>query len=295
MGLWDYAKWAVPGYAAYRGIKYATGKLGEESQSATENRENLNAQGAAAGGFADTAQQGYGQMTQESGEARDYLKRLARGEESVSAEQLRQANQQQLAMQRSMAAGAAPQNSAMAARNAARQMGAASMGLAGQQSLAGIAERQAAQQGLANMILQQRQQDIQAALGSRGNAISAYGGVTPEKSWIEKWGQPITGGLSSAATLSDERHKTEIKGGDREAKRAIEGLKAFTYKYKDERNGRGKQFGPMAQDLEKAGLGHAVIDTPRGKYVDGGKAALAGLGLVAALGRRVAKLEGKGK
>ena len=70
-------------------------------------------------------------------------------------------------------------------------------------------------------------------------------------------------------------------------------LKAFSYKYKDEKYGKGKQHGVMAQDLERAGLGHAVINTPRGKMVDGGKAALSSLGLVAALGKRVSELEGK--
>lgn len=268
--------------------------LTDDTESEKRQRAMMEQQGASASDFANVGQQGYAAMTGEAQQSRDYLRRLASGQDSLSGEQLRQGLQQNLAAQRSMAAGASPQNSAMAARTAAMQMGRLGAGMSGQAALAGIQERQAAQQGLANLIMQQRQQDMGVALGSRQNAVNAYGGYKPEQSEFEKKAPMIAGGIGALAALSDERHKTEIKSGDGDAKRALEGLRAFTYKYKDEKNGKGKQFGPMAQDLEKSGLGHAVIDTPRGKMVDGAKAALSSLGLVAALGKRVAKLEKKG-
>lgn len=253
-------------------------------------------QAGSASNFAGVGEQGYGAMTAEAQQARDYLRGLASGQNSLSSEQLRQGLQQNLATQRSMAASASPQNSAMAARTAANNMGRANAGMSGQAATAGIQERNAAQQALNQMIMQQRQQDATVAMGSRQNAINAYGGVEPEKDVIEKYGPAFAGGVAAGARLSDERHKTDIRDGESEANRVLKGLRAYTYRYKDERNGKGRQFGPMAQDLEKAGLKHAIIDTPKGKYVDGGKAALSSLALVAAIDRRLEKLEkGKGK
>ncbi len=193
-----------------------------------------------------------------------------------------------------MAAGASPQNQAMAARTGAMNMQRASTGMAGQSALAGIQEQRSAQDALMQSIMAQRGQDMTGALGSRGNAVNAYQVVKPEKSDMEKYGSAVGSGLSMIA-MSDKRLKTEIEDGDAKAKSATEKLKAYSYKYKDEKHGKGDQFGPMAQDLEEAGLGHAVIDTPDGKAVHGAKAALSGIALTAALAKRVAKLEGKAK
>jgi hypothetical protein len=52
------------------------------------------------------------------------------------------------------------------------------------------------------MILKQRQQDAQVALGSRQNAVGAYGGVTPDKSFIEKYGPMIATGAGFAAKVA---------------------------------------------------------------------------------------------
>jgi hypothetical protein len=268
---------------------------GDESDSAQQKRADLNQQGQAAGGFAGVGEAGFGAMTAEGQQERDYLRRLASGQDSVSAEQLRQGLQQNLAAQRSMAASASPQNSAMAARTAAMQMGRMGTGLAGQQALAGLQERQMAHQGLANMISQERQQDLSAALGSRQNAIAGYGGVTAEQSALEKWANPVAGALGAAAKFSDKRLKEDIDDGDSDANRAVDGLRAYTYKYKDKKLGKDKELGILAQELESAGLKHTVIDTPRGKAVHGAALATANTAMISALGRRIGKLEGKKK
>lgn len=247
-------------------------------------------------GFAGQAQGTYGQLGTEAAQQREVLRRLASGQDSLSREQLRQGVQQNQAAQSSMAAGASPQNAAMAARTAAIQSARIGSGMSGAAALAGIQERQAANQGLANMILQQRGQDANVALQGRQNALAGFGAyttpMTPEKSWLEKYGPALQGGIQAAA-MSDRRLKKGIKDGDDHANKVIAGLRAYAYKYKDERHGKGQQTGVMAQDLERAGLGHAVIDTPAGKMVHGAKAATSALGLVAALGRRVERLEGK--
>jgi hypothetical protein len=270
-------------------------------QRQDEALKNLNETGLASNQFAEYGQGGYQAMTGEAAQQRDRLRQLAEGKDSLSAEQLRQGLQQNYGAQRSMAASASPQNSAMAARTGAIQMGRLGAGMSGAAALAGIQERNAATQQLGSMIMGQRQQDLQAALGSRNNAVNAYGGVagnpgmnTDDKR-LQQLANMTSGGLSAAAAFSDERLKSDVEDGDDDANRAIKGLRAFTFNYKDEKHGKGKQVGVMAQAMEKAGLGHAVFDTPEGKAVHGAKAATSSLALVAALGRRVEKLEGKKK
>lgn len=123
------------------------------------------------------------------------LQAQANGQNSVSAEQLRQGNQQALAAQSAMAAGASPNNSAMAARNAAMNMGRLSYGLSGQQATAGLQERQQAQQALANLQLGQSGQNMQGALGGYNAATGAYGAAlgTPQKTW----GSTIQGAINA--------------------------------------------------------------------------------------------------
>ncbi len=301
MGLYDEGKqkpwhedpWGALGRLRDK-IHGKVGGVADDSQSSLDQRNALNAQGAAAGGFADQSQAGVGALGAEANAARAALRDQAAGKNMLSTEMLRQGLQQQYGQQRSMAAGASPQNQAMAARTGAMNMQRASTGMAGQSALAGIQEQRSAQDALMQSIMAQRGQDMTGALGSRGNAVNAYQVVKPEKSDMEKYGSAVGSGLSMIA-MSDKRLKTEIEDGDAKAKSATEKLKAYSYKYKDEKHGKGDQFGPMAQDLEEAGLGHAVIDTPDGKAVHGAKAALSGIALTAALAKRVAKLEGKAK
>ena len=260
-----------------------------------KRRELLYGQAGAAGGFADQGQANYGALTGRGQGALDYLQGQMMGQNSVSAEQLRQGLQQNLAAQQSFAAGASPRNAAMAARTAAIQSARLGAGMSGQAALAGLQERNQAAQLYGQQIGQMRGQDLNAALQGRQNAIAGYGGyvtpMTPEKSWLEKYGPAIQGGLSSIAA-SDRRLKTDVREADNDARKAIEGVQAYVYKYKGKKYGKGKQFGILAQDLERAGLKHAVIDTPEGKMVHGAKLATANTAMIASLGKRLAKLEG---
>lgn len=139
------------------------------------NLGKLGGQGDASSSFAGGAERAFGQLGSEATRERDYLRKIARGDESVSAMQLQDALQQNQSAQQSMAAGARPGNAAMAARTAAMTAGRQGAGLAGQQAVAGIQERQSAQQSLANMLMQQRQQELQGSLGGRSNATNAFG------------------------------------------------------------------------------------------------------------------------
>lgn len=177
---------------------YKPWSWGDESKSQTDQRGQLVGQGNEAAGLANSATDDYRTLGGEAGGERDYLRQLASGQQSVSAEQLRQGLQQNLAGQRSLAAGAAPQNAAMAARTAAIQSGRIGSGMAGQQAVAGLQERQMAHQQLIDAIMKQRQQELQATLGSRQSAIGAYGGYKPEGSFLDKWGNAIAAGAAIA-------------------------------------------------------------------------------------------------
>lgn len=106
--------------------------------------------------------------------------------------------------------------------------------------------------------------------------------------------QALTGGLIGAAgaIVSDKRAKTNI----REVTGLEEGLSlldipAYEYDYKDEKNGKGRHLGPMAQDLEKTEARSAVFDTPEGKKVDTRRLTLANTAAMSTLSRRLKDLQ----
>lgn len=243
------------------------------------------------------------------------LRRRAEGQDSLSAEQLRQGLQQVNAGQMSMAAGARPGNSAAAARQASMNAGSAGSAMLGQQAMAGIQERAAAENQLGQAIMGQRGQSIQGELGAFGaanqaqaNAQQGYGNI--EDSRTRRYGalmqtptegeQALAGlksaGQMAAAAYSDRRLKKNIEDGDGDARDFLDGLKAYKYKYKNEKFGKGEFVGPMAQDLERSKAGRAtVVETKEGKAVHGARL---GLALAAAAGhmhRRLSKLEGDGE
>ncbi len=175
---------------------------GDESDSAQQQRGDLKYQADKSDSLREFATTGFGALGTEGDQMRGMLRDQATGAQSFSGEQLRQGLQQQQAMQQSMAAGAAPQNSAMAARTAAMQMGRNSSGMAGQAALAGIAERQGAAKAWADALLRQREQNLQASLGSSQNAINATSGQKAEGSTLDKWG----GAAAAAAATYANRN-----------------------------------------------------------------------------------------
>lgn len=275
-------------------LSQQTGLASPVSVSDGTRQALLAQQGGLAGQFADQAQRGYAAYGQQGQSALDGLRAQMQGQNSVSAEQLRQGLQQQLAQQRSFAAGGPPGSAAGRARTAAIQMGRASTAAAGQQAMAGIAERNQVTNQYGQLIGQLRGQDLSAATQSRQNALGGYGaGNTgaPQPSWIQQYGPAIAGGIAAA---SDRRLKTDVQPGDAQANSAIAALQPYAYRYKDpQAYGTGPQIGTTTQDLTRAGLQQAVIKTPAGEMVDAGKLSGANTAMIAALGQRVTELEGQ--
>ena len=194
MSWYDPTSWSAGDLPGATTIRNMFSRPGESEQRAglTGTAERSNA-------FADQGQQQYGVLGAQLGGEAGYLRDVARGGQSVSAEQLRQALGQNVSAQQSMAAGAAPQNQAMAALMASRNAMQLGSGLAGQQAVAGMQERQQAQQALMQALLQQRQQEMQAALQGRQTAVAGYGGITPGKSSVEQVAGPIMSAAQMAA------------------------------------------------------------------------------------------------
>lgn len=94
----------------------------------------------------------------------DMLAARARGENSVAELQLRQAADQGMNQQRSMAMGARPGQSAMAARLASQNMGRMQAGLGQSAAIARAQEAQMAAQGLGGLLGQMRGSDDQTGM-----------------------------------------------------------------------------------------------------------------------------------
>jgi hypothetical protein len=171
----------------------------DESKSTKDKRNNLDHQGQEGSGFANEGQDAYTGMRAEGAGIRDMLRKQATGETSLSSEQLRQGLQQNLAAQRSLAAGASPGNAAMAARQMAQNSARLGYGMSGQAATAGIAEREAGAKALSDAYNQQRQMELEQALRSRQNAIGAYGGITPEGSALDK-AMPLVNAAAGVAS-----------------------------------------------------------------------------------------------
>lgn len=277
--------------SVYNGVANALPGIGiGTSASDAAKMAALNQQGQQADQFATQQQAGFNALGQQGQTALNYLSGQMQGQNSVSALQLQAAQQANAAKMASLAASAAPQNAAMMARTAANNINAGNVGLAGQQAIAGQAERDAAAGQYANTLGTLRGQDLTGVDAARQAAISSFSNGlngSRDPTLIQQLGPAASG---AAAALSDERLKKDVREGDA---LKLDALKSYTYAYKDEKHGEageGRYGGIMAQDLERAGS-RAVIDTPVGKAVHGARLATELAGSVAQMNARLKALE----
>lgn len=106
-----------------------------------------------------------------------------------------------------------------------------------------------------------------------------------------------TAGTVGAAMVSDERQKKNIKGGEKEMREFVENLDPYSYEYKDtsiEGTAPGKRYGILAQALEKSAAGKSIVmNTPEGKKVDVAQGLGVALAAMAAMNKRLNKIEGR--
>lgn len=238
----------------------------------------------------------YGQMRG----TQNYLQGVVNGH-GPAAGQLAQGLNQNIAAQRSMAAS--QPGSAQAARTANANAASMQTGLAGQQQLAGLQERNQAagmlnqsQQNMGQSQLNARGQDANGVNAAYGAAASGYD--TAVKDPMKTGGSMLGGSMGGivgglASLFSDSRLKTNVKTADDDAKSTLGKLNAYRFDYKDQKHGAGSQLGVMAQELEKAGLGHVIIEKREGKAVDTGRLSLANTAMLSSINKRLTQLEDK--
>ncbi len=154
--------------------------------------------------FADTRGGGPFRAGQERLAGR--LERMGTGQDSYSKEQLRQSMGRLQSQQMSMAAGAPSSQNALAQRLAMRNASRIGGGLAGEQALAGIQERNAANMALGGMLGQARGQDTQAYLGGtelglRAAGMQQQGGMNYEQNRTQRAGYAMNAPSTKEALI----------------------------------------------------------------------------------------------
>lgn len=131
------------------------------------------------------------------------------------------------------------------------------------------------------------------AAAAKASADAAAKQAATQKSAAEI----AAGGAVAGALLSDRRVKKNIRRADAEISALLGSIKPYGYKYKDPKAtgaASGKQFGLMAQDLEKSKAGKTLVhNTPGGKMVDTNRAVLAALAALGSVDKRLKNVERK--
>lgn len=140
---------------------------------------------------------------------------------------------------------------------------------------------------------QRFQDEMQRTTGQAG-AIQGVAGMQADRgrSRDEFMGNVIgTGALMYA--MSDVNAKENIESAEPDLEEFLSKLTMNEYDYKEpEKYGRGKHFGPMAQDLEKSKIGRTMVEeTPDGKMINYGKGQGVMLGILANLAERLEEVE----
>lgn len=229
-----------------------------------------------------------------------------------SAAQAQQARMAALQQQANLASGMQQQQLGLAGQKASAADAIAQFNVQNRQNVAArnLAERQRIaeagtaarnQQEMYNkaLIQQKFQNELAKATGVTGAQAGMAGTLQQQAGAAQQAQQGMTSGLigagatiGAAALKSDINAKTNIE--DFSSDEFLGKLKPYKYDYKNEEDGKGKQAGVMAQDLENTEVGkQAVVDTPKGKVVDYNKLGPTMLSSLVELNERLKKLEGK--
>lgn len=229
-----------------------------------------------------------------------------------TAAQAQQARMAALGQQANLASGMQQQQLGLAGQKASaadaiaqfntqQRMGVQSQNLASRQAIANQAAATRNQQEMYNkgLIQQQFQNEIAKAGGVTGGQTALANLYGQQAAAAQQAQQAMTSGLVNAgATIgaayltSDINAKTNIESFSSDE--FLSKLKPYKYDYKSQEDGKGKQAGVMAQDLENTEVGkQAVINTPKGKMVDYNKLGPTMLSSLVELNERLKKIEGK--
>lgn len=229
-----------------------------------------------------------------------------------------------------MARGA---GAAQGARAAARGIGNMTVDASGAAQRAALDDQTAARGLLAGVLGQGREQDIglasgQAGLDQQANLANQaaklqqmgmndaqiaqmlgqlYGisatemqgrigiamGNAQQQGYLGSLMQGAGQAAAMAAMSSDRRTKTNIEPGEEQVREFLDTLEPHVFEYRDEKHGKGRYLGVMAQDVERSALGREMVIDGETKALDVHKVISALLASVADLNRRLAKAEGR--
>ena len=121
-------------------------------------------------------------------------------------------------------------------------------------------------------------QNVEAEQASQGGILGAAG--------------EVLGGI--VGMFSDERLKEDVAPAGEDIDDFMKSLDAVSYDYLGREDlPKGRQYGILAQDLEKSKVGKSfVVDTPKGKFVDVGRGYGAVLAALRRLDERLSGVEG---
>lgn len=245
------------------------------------------------------------------------LQRIASGQAQGAGEIAAQRQMQNaMAAQQAMARMQRGGNAGLAYRNAAVNTANLGINTAGQSQQAALQDQTNAQNALMQSLNQGRTGDIgmattnaQLAQNQYGQNLGALTNLNGQQLQAQNQAmqaalgqQGIAGGLLNtagtitAAALSDENAKTDIRDASRDIDSMLDSLVAKTYRYKNEaKHGAGERAGIMVQDLARSKAGAAlIVPTPDGPGFDVGKAVSAALASTARLNARLRELEKRG-
>ena len=165
------------GFEDVPGVKDAYSALGVGGEQNKGIKDKLDYQALRASDFANYGEDRFVDADYRLRQLGANLRDQTMGKNLVSAEQLRQGNQQLMAQQRSMAASASPANQAAASRGAMMNAARLGAGLSGQQAVAALQERNAAQALLAQAEQARMNAGLNAALDARKTSIGGYNSI----------------------------------------------------------------------------------------------------------------------
>lgn len=209
-----------------------------------------------------------------------------RGLQQQFAEQGQALSQQAAQLRAAEQAGAEQQLAQFLAQRAQIEAGAQGMSLqealARQQVLAQLEQLRGAD------TLARQQAAIGAAAQARQTQQQGLGGLI---GGIAAIGASALAPAAAPAVASDKNLKTNVEPAKAEAKRFLDELTAYTFKYK---NSDEPMMGVMAQDAEKSKLGKYLVETKDSKKMLNGKKTMSAmLASLAYLNDRMNQIESK--
>lgn len=152
----------------------------------------------------------------------------------------------------------------------------------------------AQQRGLYGLQLQQAGMQQAGGIAYEGDRTDRFAAAAGQPTPAARYLGAAQGAASAGIAASDERLKENVTDASADVDAFMESVDPVAWDYKDEKWGKGRHLGVMAQKLESTEAGkRAVIDTPEGKMVHGAKLSGILAAAVSRLNQRLKKVEGK--